>query len=94
MEEFDVIHIMKYTILTAVAAAALIGCSHSSQHTTGGHHTGAAKPYKLQKCLVSDEAFDHDTYTFVHNGQEVKLCCKSCLGDFKKDPNRYLSKLR
>jgi YHS domain-containing protein len=76
-------------VLIGVVAAALIGCSHS--HNTP---SAAAKAYPLNKCLVSDEAFDHDTYTFVHNGQEVKLCCKSCLKDFEKNPGKYLSKLK
>jgi YHS domain-containing protein len=46
--------------------------------------------------LVSDEKFEGsgmETYEFVHEGQTVKLCCKSCLKDFKKDPASYLKKL-
>ena len=43
---------------------------------------------------VTDEALDHDTYTFTHTGQEVKLCCKSCLKDFEKEPSKFLSKLK
>jgi hypothetical protein len=32
--------------------------------------------------------------TFVHEGQEVKLCCRPCLDDFQADPAKYLAKLR
>jgi hypothetical protein len=32
-------------------------------------------------------------YVFTHEGQELKLCCKPCLKDFKKDPAKYLKKL-
>jgi len=32
-------------------------------------------------------------YTFTHDGQEVKLCCKSCLKDFNKDPAKYMAKI-
>ncbi|MBK8000434.1 MAG: hypothetical protein IPK15_17375 [Verrucomicrobia bacterium] len=54
----------------------------------------AAKAYPLNKCLVTDEGFDHGKpYTFVHHGQEIKLCCEDCLADFKKEPSKYLSKL-
>jgi YHS domain-containing protein len=43
---------------------------------------------------ANDEGFDHGKpYTFVHEGQEIKLCCKDCLADFKKEPSKYLSKL-
>jgi hypothetical protein len=54
----------------------------------------AAKPYpaSLKTCVVSDEKLgDHgDPYVFVHEGQEVKLCCKGCLKDFKKEPAKYM----
>jgi hypothetical protein len=55
-----------------------------------------AKPYPLDKCVVSDEKLGGDMgdpYVFVQNGQEIKLCCKSCLKDFKKDPAKYLKKI-
>ena len=57
----------------------------------------AAKPYPLDKCVVSDEKLGADPnmkpYVFVEDGQEVKLCCKSCLKDFKKDKATYLKKI-
>jgi YHS domain-containing protein len=33
------------------------------------------------------------TFVFVHEGQEIKLCCKSCKKKFDKDPASYLKKL-
>lgn len=57
----------------------------------------AAKPYPLDTCIVSDEKLDADpdmaSYSFVHEGQEIKLCCKSCKKKFDKDPAKYLKKL-
>lgn len=56
----------------------------------------AAKPYTLKTCIVSGEKLDGDMgkpYVFVEKGQEIKLCCKSCLKDFQKDPAKYLKKL-
>lgn len=56
-----------------------------------------AKPYPLDTCLVSGEKLGGDAhmkpYSFVHKGQEIKLCCEGCLKDFKKDPATYLEKL-
>jgi len=54
-----------------------------------------AKPYPLDKCVVSDEKLDSmgKPYIFKHEGREVQLCCKSCLKDFQKDPAKYLKKL-
>jgi YHS domain-containing protein len=55
------------------------------------------KPYPLDTCLVSGEKLEADAamkpYVFVHKGQEIKLCCKSCLKDFNKEPEKYLKKL-
>lgn len=57
----------------------------------------AKKPakYPLDKCVVSDEKLDSmgEPYVFKHEGREVRLCCKSCLKDFQKEPAKYLKKL-
>ena len=82
--------------LLVTAALGFVGCS-SSGHDHSGHSHGsaAAKPYPLTKCLVTDEGFNHGKpYTFVHQGQEIKLCCKSCLKDFNKNPDKFLKKLK
>lgn len=57
--------------------------------------TGAVKPYPLDTCIVTDNALDSmgPPITLVHEGQEVKFCCKPCVGKFRKDPAKYLSKL-
>jgi hypothetical protein len=55
------------------------------------------KPYPLTTCVVSDEKLGADPsmkpYVFVHEGREIKLCCKSCLKDFKKDSATYIKKI-
>jgi len=55
------------------------------------------KPYPLDTCVVADEKLGADPsmkpYAFVHEGREVKLCCKSCLKDFKKEPAKYIAKI-
>jgi hypothetical protein len=56
----------------------------------------APKPYPLDKCVVSDEKLDSmgKPYVFTQDGQEVKLCCKNCLKDFKKDTAKYMKKIK
>jgi hypothetical protein len=56
---------------------------------------GKAKAYKLDTCVVSDEKLGEmgKPVVFVHEGQEIKLCCKDCRKDFDKDPAKYLKKL-
>lgn len=34
-----------------------------------------------------------DPYEFIYDGREIKLCCKSCLKDFGKEPAKFLKKL-
>jgi len=85
--------IMKFTkhVLTAVLltglAAGVLSVRAADKKT---------KPYPLAKCVVSDEKFegsDMKPYEFVHDGQAIKLCCKSCLKDFNKEPAKYLKKM-
>lgn len=55
------------------------------------------KPYPLDTCAVTDEKIGADPgmkpYTFVHEGREIKLCCKSCLKGFKKDTAKIIAKI-
>ncbi|MDP3849386.1 MAG: hypothetical protein Q8Q59_02700 [Luteolibacter sp.] len=53
------------------------------------------KPYPLDTCIVSDEKLGEmgKPVVFVHQGREIKLCCKDCRKDFDKDPAKYLKKL-
>ncbi len=55
----------------------------------------AVKPYKPDVCMVSDEKLGEmgKPVVFVYQGQEIKLCCKSCRKKFDKDPAKYLKKL-
>lgn len=56
----------------------------------------AKNPYTLTTCLVSDEKLGGTMgtpYTFVYADKEVKLCCKSCLKDFNKEPAKYMKKM-
>lgn len=58
--------------------------------------TAKARPYPLKTCVVSGEKFGGDMgdpYVFTYEGREVKLCCKSCLKDFNKEPAKYLKKM-
>jgi hypothetical protein len=54
-----------------------------------------AKPYTLKTCVVSGEKLGEmgKPYVFVHEGREIKLCCKDCLKDFNKEPAKYVKKI-
>lgn len=54
-----------------------------------------APAYPLDTCVVSGEKLGSmgDNYVFEHKGQQVQLCCKSCLKKFNKDPDAYAAKI-
>lgn len=53
------------------------------------------KPYPLKTCVVSGDKIGEmgKPVTLVYKGQEMKFCCKDCVKDFKKDPDKYIKKL-
>lgn len=53
------------------------------------------KPYPKDICIVSDNKLGSmgKVITIVHDGQQVKFCCKPCVKKFNDNPQRYLAKL-
>src|SRR5258707_15899345 len=53
------------------------------------------KPYTLKTCPVSDEKLGEmgKPFIFTYEDREIKLCCKDCQKDFKKDPAKYIKKI-
>jgi len=80
-------------VALGMISLALAGCSAERRE----QQSETAIPYPLDTCIVSDEKLGADPdmvpYTFVHEGREIKLCCKSCLATFNKDPQKFLAKL-
>jgi YHS domain-containing protein len=100
-------NITKFTCL-ALGAALVATTSSTFAGNSSGSCCGAttpmadiaksdakAKTYPLDTCVVSGEKLGEmgKPYVFTHEGREVKLCCKNCLKDFKKEPAKYLKKL-
>ena len=75
---------MKQTFCIIAASLALLGC------VTPGI------PYPLDTCIVSENKLDSmgKPVRIVHEGQEIKFCCKPCIKKFKKDPAKYLVLLK
>ncbi len=53
-------------------------------------------PYPLKTCIVTDNKLGSmgDERSFTHEGRVIKVCCKPCIAKFKKNPAKYLAKLR
>jgi len=53
------------------------------------------KPYPLQTCIVSGDKLGEmgTPAVYEYKGREIKFCCKSCISDFKKDPDKFVKKI-
>lgn len=56
----------------------------------------ADKPYPLDTCIVSGNKLGSmgKPVTKVHEGQEIKFCCKPCIKKFDANPAKYMAKLK
>lgn len=87
---------MKTSRILTLATLILVSAFASLQAADkGGGAKEKAKPYPLKTCAVSGEKLGEmgDPHVFVHEGQEVKLCCKSCMKDFNKDSAKIMKKI-
>jgi len=84
-------------ITNTITATALLAVFVATPFVSLAVDAKEAKPYPLKTCVVSDEQLGGDPsmkpYVFVHEGRQIKLCCESCLKDFKKDTAKYLKKI-
>lgn len=86
--ENETMKTMKTTLIAIlVAAAPLVNFAADAK----------PKPYTLKTCVVSGEEIndkgDMKPHVFTYEGREIKLCCKSCLKDFNKEPAKFVKKI-
>ena len=76
---------MKTKIITSIIAALATHVVFAAE----------VKPYPSDICIVSDNKLGSmgKPVTIVHNGQEVKFCCKPCVAKFNRNPEKYLKKI-
>ena len=77
------------------ALAALLTLVLASCHRETAQPSTNAKAYPLNVCLISGEKLGNhgDPYVFTRDGQEVKLCCESCLEEFNTNAGKLLKQL-
>ena len=84
------------TFLTVLVLGSASVAPSAFAHSTDVHdYYPKPKAYPLAKCLVTDDKLgEHGKpHVFTYKQQQIKLCCKSCRKEFKKDPPKYLRKL-
>ena len=78
--------------LLALVSLGIAGCkTHDEMHTTSTPVRSGS--YPLTKCVVSGEDLGAKPYTFVYQGQTVKLCCEDCQAKFNQEPQKYIAKI-
>ncbi len=89
---------MKTSLLPHACLASLLlfttvsyAADKEKDKTTTESASNVPADYPLKKCVVSDEPLGEmgKPVKATHNGTDVYLCCKSCLKDFNKDPDKY-----
>jgi hypothetical protein len=85
---------MNIIIPLSIASLFLVSCKPEKTGTSVTS-TASAIPYPLDTCPVSGEKLGGmgKPYVFVHEGREVRLCCKNCLKDFNEDPAKFIAKI-
>jgi YHS domain-containing protein len=78
------------SIIAIIAAAFTGGLAFAAD-------SGVPKEFPLQKCPISGKAYGSGgmkAFKVTHDGTDVWLCCKSCKGDFDKDPAKYAKQVK
>lgn len=85
------------TLVRTILAAALISRASTAAFAadTGDAAKPNLKPYPLKTCVVSGEKLGEmgKPVVYEYKGREIKFCCKDCIKDFKKNPDKYIKKL-
>lgn len=74
----------------------LTSCGEDNVETSGKEDDKAAEKYPLTTCVVTGEKLGShgDPHIIQHEGTTVKFCCPPCEDDFKKEPAKFLAKLK
>jgi len=70
------------------------GDHEDSPHGTAGPAEAGAAPAggPQTTCPIMGGAIDKSLFV-DHDGKRIYVCCESCLGKIKQDPEKYISKL-
>jgi hypothetical protein len=79
---------LKHLIAAILVASFLVPLSGRADDKK----TEKLKPYTLKTCVVSGDKLGEmgDPFVYKYKDREIKFCCKGCVKDFNKDPNKYI----
>jgi len=97
---------MKTSLFCSTAAAAiLLGIATIATAAADKPKTPTTKPAATQPAAASKpvnkfcavEGEDHEIdpkVTVVYKGKTIGFCCKDCVEEFQKDPEKYVKRLK
>ena len=68
----------------------------SEDHAHGkSSKTFSGDPYYLTTCPVTGQALGSmgKPVVYNHEGREIRFCCSGCVGQFKKEPQKFVNKI-
>ena len=84
-------------IITVLALALLphAGLDQDENEKKMSKVTPTAETYPINTCAVAGKPLGSmgTPVIHIHEGRQVKFCCKACLPAFKKNPAKYLAKV-
>jgi YHS domain-containing protein len=93
-EKGEMMKVTSFIVLFLISLFVLSGNTYSQDEIKKGKN--AAKSEQAEElntiCPVSTEPADPEI-TYMYEGKTYSVCCNSCLKKFKKDPEKYISRL-
>jgi YHS domain-containing protein len=79
--------------LSTVAFFSIGGRAAQQPASTQPASAATSRPVNTMCPIMSDNKID-PAVTFVYKGKVYGFCCSDCIADFKKDPEKYIAKLK
>ncbi len=97
MRAMKTMKLLKALLSTTVLSSLLIGSGiWAAEKPAGGTKDAKLKPYTLKTCVISGEKLGGmgEPYVYKYQDREIKFCCKGCLKEFNKDPDKYVKAIQ
>lgn len=84
-------------VLLAIGAITIFGLTASTGFGDEGTGAGGKQVVTVgnKLCPVTDEKIDKNSeVTYEYKGKVYSFCCQACVIEFKKDPEKFIEKMK
>ncbi len=98
--------LIAFAAITAMAFFTVSCGEEEHEHSGGDDHSQSAEAEEgsgkkmdapidpAKNCIVSGDDLGSDAVSLVHEGTTLKFCCEDCIPEFKKNPAKYLARIK